>query len=78
MARTLAGRRILLTGASSGIGRCLAEGIARKGARLIVSARSVDKLDELAGRLKSAGADVLAVSADVTSPEDRQQLLDTA
>jgi short-subunit dehydrogenase len=77
MARSLAGRRVLLTGASSGIGRCLAERLARKGARLIVSARSADKLDELAARLKVSG-EVLAVPADVTNAEDRQQLLETA
>jgi len=78
MARSLAGRRVLLTGASSGIGRCLAERIAHQGARLILSARSADKLDELAGRLKVSGGEALAVPADVTSAEDRQQLLETA
>lgn len=78
MARSLAGRRVLLTGASSGIGRCLAERIARKGARLIVSARSADQLDELAARLKVSGGEVLAFPADVTSAEDRLQLLETA
>jgi short-subunit dehydrogenase len=80
MARSLAGRRILLTGASSGIGRCLAERIAHKGARLIISARSADKLDELAARLKGSGGGAMAlpVPADVTSAEDRQLLLETA
>lgn len=78
MARTLAGRRILLTGASSGIGRCLAERISRKGARLILSARSADKLNELAGQLRAYGGEALAVPADVTSADDRQELIEAA
>ncbi|HNP57422.1 MAG TPA: SDR family NAD(P)-dependent oxidoreductase [Gordonia sp. (in: high G+C Gram-positive bacteria)] len=42
------GRRILVTGASSGIGHALALELASRGARLVVTARSVDKLEELA------------------------------
>jgi NAD(P)-dependent dehydrogenase (short-subunit alcohol dehydrogenase family) len=76
MKRDLRGRRILITGASSGIGRCLAERVARGGARVAVAARSADKLEELASQL-SADAEVLPVPADVTSPDDRQHLLDT-
>jgi short-subunit dehydrogenase len=76
MRRDLPGRRILITGASSGIGLCLAEQAARAGARLALAARSADKLAELAGRLAAAGADVVAVPADVTSDRERRHLLD--
>lgn len=78
MRRDLHGQRLLITGASSGIGRCLAEQAAQAGARLILAARSADKLDELAARLTAQGADVLAAPADVTSEADRQRLLHTA
>jgi short-subunit dehydrogenase len=74
MVRDLRGRRILITGASGGLGACLAERAARDGARLALAARSADKLDELAGRL-SGRAEVLAVAADVTSDADRRRLL---
>jgi len=77
MWRDLRGTRILLTGASSGIGRCLAEQAARAGARLTLVARSADKLQELAGTLTALGADVLALPADVTKEQDRRHVLST-
>jgi short-subunit dehydrogenase len=75
MERDLTARRLLITGASSGIGWCLAEQAARRGARLVLAARSADKLEELAQRLKSQGAVAFPVPADVTSQADRQRLL---
>jgi short-subunit dehydrogenase len=75
MRRDLRGRRILITGASSGIGRCLVERSAREGARLVLVARSADKLHELAETLKDCGTEVLVLPADVTNESDRQQVL---
>jgi short-subunit dehydrogenase len=75
MKRDLRGRRILITGASGGIGRCLAEQVAAEGARVAVAARSRDKLEELTSTLSSHGADVFAVTADVTAEADRARLL---
>jgi short-subunit dehydrogenase len=75
MHRELRGARILLTGASSGIGRCLAEQAARAGARLALVARSADKLQELAGSLTALGAEALALPGDVTSDHDRRHIL---
>jgi short-subunit dehydrogenase len=76
MVRDLQGQRILITGSSTGIGRALAERTARRGARIALTARSADKLRDLAGRLTAAGADALAVPADVTSDEDRRRLIE--
>ena len=78
MRRLLAGRSVLITGASRGLGRCLAEQAAASGARLTLAARSADKLKEVAAELTARAEDVLAVHADVTVDEDRQRLLDAA
>src|SRR5262249_5302550 len=75
MRRDLHGRRMLITGASSGIGRAVADQAARAGARLALAARSADKLEELARHLQAHTPDVLAVPADVTSEADRQRLI---
>ena len=42
--RNIRDQRIILTGSSGGIGRCLAEALADRGARLILAARSADRL----------------------------------
>ncbi|MCC6419044.1 MAG: SDR family oxidoreductase [Gemmataceae bacterium] len=78
MKRDLRGRRILITGASSGIGRALAEQLADAGARLVLAARSADRLDELASTLTAKGADALAVPTDITRDEDRRHALHAA
>src|SRR5690348_12464985 len=57
MKRELQGRRFLITGASSGIGRCLAEQLAQAGARLVVAARSADRLEELVRSPAVGGAE---------------------
>jgi ribitol 2-dehydrogenase len=60
--QNLAGKSILVTGASSGIGRATAKLLAAHGARLVVAARSFDKLESLA-----QGIDAVPVACDVTS-----------
>lgn len=74
MRRQLADLRILITGASQGIGRALALEAAKRGARVLAAARSEDLLADLA---KEAGT-IHTVLADVTSPEDRQKMVDAA
>jgi short-subunit dehydrogenase len=75
--RDLRGSRMLITGASSGIGRSLAEQAARAGARVIVTGRSADKLEELVAGLTAKGADATAIPADLTSDAERRRLLET-
>jgi short-subunit dehydrogenase len=78
MRRVIRGSRILITGASSGIGRAFAGLSAGAGARVAIAARSTDKLDALARELaRTTGAEVLPITADVTSEADRRRLLDT-
>src|SRR5947207_232852 len=79
MARTLQGSRLLITGASGGIGRAVAEQAVAAGARVALAARSADRLEELARSLSARpGADVLVLPADVTVEADRQRILHAA
>ncbi len=68
--------RILITGASSGVGRTLAEQSSRAGARVALTARSADPLEELAGRLTAEGAEAAAFPADLTSDSERRRLIE--
>lgn len=70
----LDGRVAVVTGASSGIGVALAEGLAGAGARVALAARRQDRLEELAARLRAAGADVHAFGCDVASSDDVERL----
>jgi short-subunit dehydrogenase len=77
MVRDLRGLRLLITGASSGIGRSLAEQAVRAGARVALAARSVEPLVAVVAELARDGREALAVPADITEPVDRRRLLDT-
>jgi NADP-dependent 3-hydroxy acid dehydrogenase YdfG len=66
VARPLSGRVALVTGASSGIGEATAVALAEAGAAVAIGARRRDRLDALAGKLRDAGARVLALDLDVT------------
>ncbi|HSN56258.1 MAG TPA: SDR family NAD(P)-dependent oxidoreductase [Candidatus Sulfomarinibacteraceae bacterium] len=63
MAVDLAGRTVLVTGASSGIGEAVAEAFAGAGCRLLLTARRRDRLEALADRLRINGAADVAVGA---------------
>jgi short-subunit dehydrogenase len=78
MKREISGQRILVTGASTGIGRALAVQLAHAGAKLVLAARSEDKLRELADELTSQGSEVLAIRGDVTVEADRTALIAAA
>jgi short-subunit dehydrogenase len=78
MKRDLHGCRVLLTGASSGIGHALADQLAQSGARLVLAARSMEKLQALATSLTSRGLEAAAVATDVTSDSDRRAALEFA
>jgi short-subunit dehydrogenase len=74
--RKLAGLRILVTGASQGIGRALVVEGAKRGARMLAAARSQPLLDELATQVRQTGGIIETVAADVTRAEDRQAMVD--
>jgi NAD(P)-dependent dehydrogenase (short-subunit alcohol dehydrogenase family) len=68
----------LITGASRGLGRALATGLAREGLSLIIDARNAAALQEVAAQLRAAGGTVTAISGDVTDPAHRAALLRAA
>ena len=66
----LEGRRVLVMGASSGVGRAVAETAARAGARVALAARRVERLEAAAAKLRADGAEAVAVACDVTREAD--------
>ncbi|MDT7731882.1 MAG: hypothetical protein QOK45_2135, partial [Mycobacterium sp.] len=62
----LAGKRVLLTGASSGIGEAAAEKFARRGARVVVVARRQELLDAVVERITRSGGDASAYAVDLS------------
>lgn len=72
------GKTAIVTGASSGLGVVMAEGLANAGANVVIAARRKDNLDALAERLTASGAKALAVRCDVCTAEDIEQLVAAA
>ncbi len=66
MSKTFAGKVVWITGGSAGIGREMAFEFARQGARVAVSGRRKDRLDEVVSEVEQLGAEGLAVPCDVT------------
>ena len=75
---SLSGRVALVTGASSGIGRVLARGLANAGARVVAVARRADRLNDLVREIDQAGGSAIASQADVTDPESIERAFDVA
>ena len=78
MNRELAGKRAILTGASSGIGRALANELAMAKTRLVIAARNADNLEQVAADLRRRGADVHVQPTDLCLATDRDRLVQAA
>ncbi|HLR99762.1 MAG TPA: SDR family oxidoreductase [Mycolicibacillus parakoreensis] len=72
----LAGKRVLLTGASSGIGEAAAEQFAAQGATVIAVARRRDLLEQVSARITAAGGDAAAIDADLSDMAAIDALVD--
>ena len=73
----LAGKRAVVTGAGRGIGRSIALALANAGADVAVTARTSAELDTLVAEVQALGRRSLAVSCDVTDPEQVQYMAST-
>jgi len=74
----LEGRRVLITGASSGIGEATAEAIVREGGAVALGARRKERLDGLASRLVDMGGTAVAIEADVGDESQATTLVSQA
>ncbi|OMO84208.1 Short-chain dehydrogenase/reductase SDR [Corchorus capsularis] len=73
----VAGKVVLITGASSGIGEHLAYEYGKRGARLALVARRTDRLQKVAGRARELGSpDVIVITADVSKLQDSKRFVD--
>lgn len=67
----------MITGASKGLGKALAFAFAREGARLAIAARGAERLDEVKKELEQLGAEVLAISGDMSNARDVERFVAT-
>jgi NAD(P)-dependent dehydrogenase (short-subunit alcohol dehydrogenase family) len=78
MSGLLAGRVAIVSGIGPGTGRSVALACAREGADVVLAARTVGALEEVAAEVRAAGRRALAVPTDVARPEDCRRLADAA
>ncbi|HDP74821.1 MAG TPA: SDR family oxidoreductase [Bacteroidales bacterium] len=76
--KKLLGKVVVITGASSGIGKALAYEFSKYNTKLVIGARNVDALNAIASELSSVGVEVLPVKTDVTSEGDCKNLVEQA
>jgi hypothetical protein len=72
---SLANKTVLVTGASSGIGRASAVELARRGASLVLAARRAELLEQVAAECRALGVTCTSVVADVTNRDDCAKLI---
>ena len=78
MANNIAGKVVVITGASSGLGEAAARSLAALGASVVLGARRVDRLEALAAELNSGGGRARAVATDVGHRDQVKRLVDAA
>lgn len=76
--KTLKDKTIVITGASSGIGEAMARVYAAQGARVVLGARSAERLEALTAEIRGAGGQAAWCAVDVTDSEQCKTLIDTA
>lgn len=75
---SFAGKVVLVTGASRGLGLVMARQLAERGARLAICARDAAELERARGELVARGAEVLAVTCDVSDPDQAASFVSQA
>jgi NADP-dependent 3-hydroxy acid dehydrogenase YdfG len=71
----VAGKSVVVTGASSGIGEATARHLAALGAKVVLGARRQDRLDKIVREIRAAGGTALSFTADVTKREEMEALI---
>jgi NADP-dependent 3-hydroxy acid dehydrogenase YdfG len=74
----IAGKVVAVTGASSGIGEATARVLAERGAMVVLGARRVAQLDEIAAELRDRGGQAIVCATDVTRRDDLERLVGIA
>ena len=78
MTNNITGKVVVVTGASSGLGETTARHLAAKGARLVLAARRLDRLEALVAEIVAAGGQAIAVQTDVTVKADADAMIAAA
>jgi NAD(P)-dependent dehydrogenase (short-subunit alcohol dehydrogenase family) len=78
MTGQLAGRVAIITGAGQGIGAAIAQAYAREGAKVLLTGRTLEKLEDVAARITGAGGDALALVACAGSRADGEMAVGAA
>ena len=78
MANYLKDKRIVITGASSGIGEAMAREYAKMGAKVVMAARRSEELERIAADIRNAGGSVAFAACDVTQEEECKHLMEVA
>lgn len=78
MSNNIAGKVVVITGGSSGLGAATARLLSARGAHIVLGARRVDKMEALAKVLRATGGQVAVVETDVTDKAQVLRLIDTA
>jgi NADP-dependent 3-hydroxy acid dehydrogenase YdfG len=69
---------VLITGASSGFGEAAAKLFAQEGCKIVLAARRMERLEELANEIHADGGEALPVSVDVTQPDQIESMVQAA
>ena len=78
MLTSIAGRSVIVTGASKGIGKGIAKVFCKNGGKVLVVSRNIERAEACAEELRCAGGTARGCAADVTKIGDMQMLADTA
>jgi NADP-dependent 3-hydroxy acid dehydrogenase YdfG len=78
MENNIAGKVVVITGASSGMGEAASKHLSSLGATVVLGARRTDRIEKLAKEIQDNGGKALAIAVDVTHRDQVKKLVDTA
>ncbi|MDP4531296.1 SDR family oxidoreductase [Marinobacter salarius] len=78
MSKNIEGKVVVITGASSGLGEASARLLSEQGAKVVLGARRLKRIERLASEIKDGGAEAIAVETDVTDQKQVNALVEAA